>query len=1598
MRARWLRMIPFVPLFIVGAVAVFLVWIDSDGGRDFLRTNLLSIVNEQVLDGHLEIASIDGSLFSDLHVRGVALDDKEGQRALEIEDLHLAYDLRALIHGRVRVNAFEIVRPMVRATMSGSGELNFNTLLKPSQKEPEEEEEKKPDEPSETQIEVARFAIVAGSFALSGPSRPPLAISELGLTVSATIAGPVIETELSFLHAAISEPALEIDGRAHAKIDPKTVSARVDLSSSDAKVELHDFELRLPDRAKGRLHVVVPKELVRVLAGDAALGTDLRLDAIISEGTESERPWHVDLEGDLSGAKIRGAADAGAGGGGGKITFGALDPHALHEKAPAGSLDLEITADQREPGHAVARIAIGGELDVLGDPVQIRSILARARLDESLVDLDTHVDLASNAGTLLLDAGAEVEIGSKPNVRSSSVTIEARELGSLLPKTVPLSGSIDLEARAQGAVDDLSASALVKGSSLAIAGVRIAGLSLDASLSDLPAKPSGSTTLSVRKLSTPEISFDQVHAKVGLAKGRRAEIALDAEGKSFLRGLALNATVALGKEVIDLDIAHLVADTSSATWEMKGAKVAVDTNGPITIRGVALESKAGSIRAEGKIDPKRLADAPGEIKLAIQQFDLASLTGLAPPLRGLSGKVDLSAEVITGNRAIAVNVSLGARDLKRRGAGPLDLDLKVGLDEGAITASVAAGGSELGAVKLAAKGRIPRNPLEPGIAKKSELVEVNAEIAQLDLARLLAFTGTTSPIAGRVDGKLAVGRRFSTADVDLALRELALPGVALPLDMDIALDLRPNDVHGEISGVMRGAPLMRVLIDSTAGTEAILRSGIAAFEERGAALHLGVENVPAELIALLARLDPADPRFSEPRGRASLVLDAKGAVKDVVVTLTVSTDRFALAKGAPELEVDLFTRLAGGKLDATLGALLGRRGAASLELSAAVPSLENLDAWKSIDHRVLRALRLELESFDLRAIEELGLGSVPPGKVEALIAIDSGLKSGRVRVDLVGLKPSPDLAPIDLALRGRLGSESQTVTATVSSGGGEILALRADLRAGLEALALGRAKDPELRVAAAMKKVPIDRIVKRAVLNRALSGRINLELLAGGKLSAPTASVAFALEDAKIGGTSFEVLRGRALGGVKGFEAEISIGSDRGGALELKAKKEGTSPLLANVRAQKFQLGFIGGITRSLGSAAVGLNGALDGTADLSVEKESIAMDGGLAIDGLRLILPGAPRLENGRLAIDLLRDSLKLTVRGDLGRGPLEVDIGVRAPTFSEIDVDGLIALHGVRVDAKGTVVSVDSEVTLSAKKRGADTKAEVKIGPTEITLPAEKGRALYGLEEFEDLEFVENIGERRIPRPPRSPSADGAKVSAKIHTTEPIVARGGENALEISVNLDFNSVGAKQKLTGAVEIEQGRLTIVGKPYTFRRGLVTFDGSFPPSPKLDLRLQHEFQSGLTLLVLVGGTGKKPEIRFASEPGGFDQATLLGYFLGAGPGESGGEGDAGDSAKRAASGFLVSQLADSAKGQVPIDTLDVDLGDGANRAGSISAGKWVTDDLFVGYKYKIGGTKDDESRSEGLLRWRFARGWTVEARFGDKADGGVDAVWSHRFK
>ncbi|HWN67900.1 MAG TPA: translocation/assembly module TamB domain-containing protein [Haliangium sp.] len=914
---------------------------------------------------------------------------------------------------------------------------------------------------------------------------------------------------------------------------------------------------------------------------------------------------------------------------------------------------------------------------------------------------------------------------------------------------------------------------------------------------------------------------------------------------------------------------------------------------------------------------------------------------------------------------------------------------------------------------------------------------------QIDLAEisrvLQRMTGASPlPVTGHVSLRAQVDLRGRHAAGTLALQ---------------AEDLAPTQRVVAEAGTTRGSapPSVDVTAEVTLARDALDVTVQATSAEIGQAGLVASVKPPRDVTSApawqalderaltslkldLARLDLARLRDWAPdalgpvfSGKVAGAVTVAAGADSADVRITMDELRVH-AVGEP-ISVRLDASLAGRQLSVDTRVAVQRRGRAELQAAAELPArLTSGAAWQALDQRALRGVNLAVTGVDLDYW--LGLAGITSelgarGTL-TVTANETGRSAdidARVTVPAnlaVGLPPST----IDLAAELTRGAIDADVAVSI----GKRRYLHGDARwqLGLDALVGGRAErfaSAPARVDLELDDLPLAQVGQLLAVPARLQGKVRGTARLTGSLSRPDLAVDIRSDDAVVAGTEFRTMAFH--GSYHADRARLVVDSiqAQGGLLDLDAvvrlTGNGGRPTgELELYAEGFDLGFVGDMLDEMDvDGFLDANLTVQGTADAPVARGSLRLREGL-------LHMGAPlrRLHDAEVRIDLEKDRVWLReVSARAGNG--------RVALSGSAELDGLVPRSfQLRVNSNelplelgAMIVKVDTDLRIINGKHTAEGwTAEAIVKRALIRLPDESGRELHDVEAPDDVVFVDGqcVGRPRCAETLEIKSEAEAEALAaaealrapvpvriEIRARDTIEVRSKEARAIVGANLVVDTRAGELDVSGSIASSTGYLELFGRRYQVRRAVASFGGTTPegvPDPGLDVLLAHEFPT-LTLFLQVQGTASEPELELSSEPGVYDEATLLSFVLGADPeSPAGGEDEPGvrDRAVGVASGLVMGQVQGLIQEVLPvdIDVFRVELGEASARAERLVVGKWLTDELLLSYSHNfIAQSSDDENTSEASLEYRFRKRWLVDAYIGDRGSAGLDLLWSKRF-
>ena len=145
----------------------------------------------------------------------------------------------------------------------------------------------------------------------------------------------------------------------------------------------------------------------------------------------------------------------------------------------------------------------------------------------------------------------------------------------------------------------------------------------------------------------------------------------------------------------------------------------------------------------------------------------------------------------------------------------------------------------------------------------------------------------------------------------------------------------------------------------------------------------------------------------------------------------------------------------------------------------------------------------------------------------------------------------------------------------------------------------------------------------------------------------------------------------------------------------------------------------------------------------------------------------------------------------------------------------------------------------------------------------------------------------------------------------------------------------------------------------------------------------------------VGGTVGKPQLHLTSEPPLEESQIALLVATGRTEAKVGAGGAntlaAGDAGLAAAGALAMGVFKDLLSDKLPLDSVALD-------STAVTAGKYLTDTIFIGYTRRWDAKRDQgENENEVKAELRLTPRWNFELRYGDAQSGDASVIWTRDY-
>jgi translocation and assembly module TamB len=378
--------------------------------------------------------------------------------------------------------------------------------------------------------------------------------------------------------------------------------------------------------------------------------------------------------------------------------------------------------------------------------------------------------------------------------------------------------------------------------------------------------------------------------------------------------------------------------------------------------------------------------------------------------------------------------------------------------------------------------------------------------------------------------------------------------------------------------------------------------------------------------------------------------------------------------------------------------------------------------------------------------------------------------------------------------------------------------------------------------------------------------------------------------------------------------------------------------------------------------------------------------------------LRGQAKLQEAFLKIQSLRNELKianalidiqgqkgflrtLEIQTDGGNGTFVGDFN-----FTDLSYNLNGKMNGLQVEPKAVSATLDGNVDVKGSGGKIDISGNLKVKRARITIPEKpekKVDEIKFVDEEKPEEFViEDTKENDFFK-------DNVAMNLSVTISRNAWVRGKGANVEIQGDVEVKKkYGNPQIVTGTVSTVRGTYQIFGKLFKIEEGRVSFPGTTEIDPFLDITALYRV-SNVDIFVNLGGRVSEPKIQLSSNPA-MEETDIISYLVFGSSSDKLGTGERSSLdqvAAGVAGGIAARELKNLIGEEFSLDVISI----GGGQSGpQVELGKYLTDDLYIGYQRSTtqSSTTAPAATNNVRVEYRLFDFLTLESEIGGEQAGG----------
>jgi autotransporter translocation and assembly factor TamB len=345
------------------------------------------------------------------------------------------------------------------------------------------------------------------------------------------------------------------------------------------------------------------------------------------------------------------------------------------------------------------------------------------------------------------------------------------------------------------------------------------------------------------------------------------------------------------------------------------------------------------------------------------------------------------------------------------------------------------------------------------------------------------------------------------------------------------------------------------------------------------------------------------------------------------------------------------------------------------------------------------------------------------------------------------------------------------------------------------------------------------------------------------------------------------------------------------------------------------------------------------------------------------------------------------------------QLDMAIQAEKFTAIHTSDIEAMLTGNIAVRGSLKELAATGKITVPRARVRLSGVLGGGPSDVTPQELTVEGVYGpgVGVVVDTHGRTPVIQKQQPIP-------FLRTDITLEMPRNTWVQGPNTAVEMRGNMRVTKTLEQPFiLDGTVETLRGFASFYGKKFTVQEGKVVFPGTEEINPFLDVWVTHTV-SEYDVSIKVGGKAHQPTLTLSSVPE-LPQADIMALLVFGKTTDrltNSEQSSMGNQAQQLVGGVVAGELEKALGKPLGLDTIDLEAGKEPG-TGSVSVGRYVTQDIFLSYERDLGNKSDNTKVGNTTggntigIEYSIKRRLKLKGSGSDTGESALDLLWRHDY-